>query len=238
MGRVVKVEKQVSRVCFSFWLYLPGCGFFYAKHWQIWVTLPKILKRISAWQKGQSVIKWNGMSLLGRWWHLRDSLTPPAPRVSLEYIIDAFVSYLVQRCSKISLHSEENVKWILGFPGKPNALCVFLQVQSIENKLDLLLNLYSHCLKKSSSNFTLSTLLDPDLTSDYHSPTDQRDLFPSANTLNISTSESGNLEWRGAELRLFLFCFLNTSTNPLQYFLWRPEQPGLNLFSQIYCISV
>ncbi|XP_019119814.1 potassium voltage-gated channel subfamily KQT member 4 isoform X1 [Larimichthys crocea] len=68
------------------------------------------------------------------------------------------------------------------------------QVQSIENKLDLLLNFYSQCLKKGSSNFTLSTLLDPDLTSDYHSPTDQRDLFTSANTLNISMSESGNLE--------------------------------------------
>uniref|UniRef100_A0A674MQ99 Potassium voltage-gated channel subfamily Q member 4 n=1 Tax=Takifugu rubripes TaxID=31033 RepID=A0A674MQ99_TAKRU len=68
------------------------------------------------------------------------------------------------------------------------------QVQSIENKLDLLLNLYSHCLKKGSSNYTLSTLLDPDLTSDYHSPTDQRDLFPSANTLNISTSESAQLQ--------------------------------------------
>lgn len=73
-------------------------------------------------------------------------------------------------------------------------VCVFDQVQSIENKLDLLLNFYSQCLKKGSSNFTLSTLLDPDLTSDYHSPTDQRDLFPSANTLNISMSESGNLE--------------------------------------------
>uniref|UniRef100_A0A8C5FZK4 Potassium voltage-gated channel subfamily Q member 4 n=1 Tax=Gouania willdenowi TaxID=441366 RepID=A0A8C5FZK4_GOUWI len=60
------------------------------------------------------------------------------------------------------------------------------QVQSIENKLDLLLNFYSQCLKKGSSHFTLSSLLDPDLTSDYHSPTDQRDLFPSANTLNIS----------------------------------------------------
>ncbi|XP_036949146.1 potassium voltage-gated channel subfamily KQT member 4 isoform X5 [Acanthopagrus latus] len=68
------------------------------------------------------------------------------------------------------------------------------QVQSIENKLDLLLSFYSQCLKKGSSNFTLSTLLDPDLTSDYQSPTDQRDLFPSANTLNISMSESGNLE--------------------------------------------
>ncbi|CAK6949483.1 potassium voltage-gated channel subfamily KQT member 4 isoform X2 [Scomber scombrus] len=68
------------------------------------------------------------------------------------------------------------------------------QVQSIENKLDLLLNFYSQCLKKGSSHFTLSSLLDPDLTSDYHSPTDQRDLFPSVNTLNISQSESGNLE--------------------------------------------
>uniref|UniRef100_A0A4W6D5Y5 Potassium voltage-gated channel subfamily Q member 4 n=1 Tax=Lates calcarifer TaxID=8187 RepID=A0A4W6D5Y5_LATCA len=68
------------------------------------------------------------------------------------------------------------------------------QVQSIENKLDLLLNFYSQCLKKGSSHLTLSSLLEPDLTSDYHSPTDQRDLFPSANTLNISQSESGNLE--------------------------------------------
>nr|XP_020462448.1 potassium voltage-gated channel subfamily KQT member 4 isoform X2 [Monopterus albus] len=68
------------------------------------------------------------------------------------------------------------------------------QVQSIENKLDLLLNLYSQCLKKGSSHFTLSSLLDPDLTSDYQSPTDHRDLFPSANTLNLSQSESGNLE--------------------------------------------
>ncbi|XP_058475697.1 potassium voltage-gated channel subfamily KQT member 4 isoform X2 [Solea solea] len=68
------------------------------------------------------------------------------------------------------------------------------QVQSIENKLDLLLNFYSQCLKKGSSQFTLSSLLDPDLTSDYHSPTDQRDLFPSANTLNISQSDTGNLD--------------------------------------------
>ncbi|XP_029920408.1 potassium voltage-gated channel subfamily KQT member 4 isoform X2 [Myripristis murdjan] len=68
------------------------------------------------------------------------------------------------------------------------------QVQSIENKLDLLLNFYSQCLKKGSSHFTLSSLLEPDLTSDYHSPTDHRELFPSANTLNISQSESGNLE--------------------------------------------
>ncbi|XP_021428263.1 potassium voltage-gated channel subfamily KQT member 4-like [Oncorhynchus mykiss] len=68
------------------------------------------------------------------------------------------------------------------------------QVQSIENKLDLLLNFYTQCLKKGSSNFTLSSLLEPDLTSDYHSPTDHRDLFPSANTLNISHSESSNME--------------------------------------------
>uniref|UniRef100_A0A3B3BU61 Potassium voltage-gated channel subfamily Q member 4 n=1 Tax=Oryzias melastigma TaxID=30732 RepID=A0A3B3BU61_ORYME len=68
------------------------------------------------------------------------------------------------------------------------------QVQSIEGKLDLLLSFYSQCIKKGSSHVTLSSLLDPDLTSDYHSPTDHRDLFPSANTLNFSRSESGNLE--------------------------------------------
>ncbi|XP_046690512.1 potassium voltage-gated channel subfamily KQT member 4 isoform X3 [Silurus meridionalis] len=68
------------------------------------------------------------------------------------------------------------------------------QVQSIENKLDLLLNFYSQCLKKGSSHFTLSSFLEPDLTSDYHSPTDQRELFTSANTLNISHSDSGNME--------------------------------------------
>ncbi|XP_061123762.1 potassium voltage-gated channel subfamily KQT member 4 isoform X5 [Syngnathus typhle] len=68
------------------------------------------------------------------------------------------------------------------------------QIQSIENKLDLLLNLYSTCLKKgSSSQLALSSLLlDAEMTSDYHSPTDQRDLFPSANTL--SQSDSAALE--------------------------------------------
>lgn len=162
-----------------------------------------------------------------------DSFTPP---VSLEYVIDAFISYLVCICSKISLQFEENLTWILSFPGKPDAVCVFVQVQSIENKLDLLLNLYSHCLKKGSSNFTLSTLLDPDLTSDYHSPTDQRDLFPSANTLNISTSESGNLEWWGAEQKDFLV--FSTSPNPLQYFVRQPEQPDLNVFFQNQFISI
>lgn len=95
---------------------------------------------------------------------------------------------------------------------------MFVQVQSIENKLDLLLSFYSQCLKKGSSNFTLSTLLDPDLTSDYHSPTDQRDLFPSANTLNISMSESGNLEWQRDE---WSWDCLNT--NPLQYVSLQPS---------------
>ncbi|MBN3307542.1 potassium voltage-gated channel subfamily KQT member 4 [Amia ocellicauda] len=66
------------------------------------------------------------------------------------------------------------------------------QVQSIENKLDLLLNFYTQCLKKGSP-FTLS-LLEPDLTSDYHSATDPHDLFPSATTLDISRSESTTLD--------------------------------------------
>uniref|UniRef100_A0A8C9T1R0 Potassium voltage-gated channel subfamily Q member 4 n=1 Tax=Scleropages formosus TaxID=113540 RepID=A0A8C9T1R0_SCLFO len=68
------------------------------------------------------------------------------------------------------------------------------QVQSIENKLDLLLNFYTQCLKKGSSHVTLSSLLEPDLTSDYHSPTDHQDLSPSTNTLNISHSESNNMD--------------------------------------------
>ncbi|XP_062343170.1 potassium voltage-gated channel subfamily KQT member 4 isoform X3 [Osmerus eperlanus] len=68
------------------------------------------------------------------------------------------------------------------------------QVQSIENKIDLLLNFYSQCLKKGSSHFTISSLLEPDITSDYHSPTEQRELFPSVTTLNISHSGSSTLE--------------------------------------------
>uniref|UniRef100_W5LZI4 Potassium voltage-gated channel subfamily Q member 4 n=1 Tax=Lepisosteus oculatus TaxID=7918 RepID=W5LZI4_LEPOC len=71
------------------------------------------------------------------------------------------------------------------------------QVQSIEHKLDLLLNFYTQCLKKGSALSLATmplTLLEPDLTSDYHSPTDQQELFPSANTLNISRSESSTLD--------------------------------------------
>ncbi|MBN3311590.1 KCNQ4 protein, partial [Atractosteus spatula] len=71
------------------------------------------------------------------------------------------------------------------------------QVQSIEHKLDLLLNFYTQCLKKGSALSLATmplTLLEPDLTSDYHSPTDHQELFPSANTLNISRSESSTLD--------------------------------------------
>ncbi|PIO39041.1 hypothetical protein AB205_0048980, partial [Aquarana catesbeiana] len=73
------------------------------------------------------------------------------------------------------------------------------QVQSIEEKLDILLGFYSQCLKKGPvSSFTLSSmqmpLIDQDMTSDYHSPVDQGDISVSAQTLNISRSESNNME--------------------------------------------
>ncbi|XP_030073322.1 potassium voltage-gated channel subfamily KQT member 4 isoform X1 [Microcaecilia unicolor] len=73
------------------------------------------------------------------------------------------------------------------------------QVQSIEHKLDLLLGIYSQCLRKGSvSSFTLATLqmplIDQDITSDYHSPVDQGDISMSAQTLNISRSASANID--------------------------------------------
>nr|XP_033812749.1 potassium voltage-gated channel subfamily KQT member 4 isoform X3 [Geotrypetes seraphini] len=73
------------------------------------------------------------------------------------------------------------------------------QVQSIEHKLDLLLGIYSQCLRKGSvSSFTLATLqmplIDHDITSDYHSPVDQGDISMSAQTLNISRSASANID--------------------------------------------
>ncbi|XP_077338069.1 potassium voltage-gated channel subfamily KQT member 4 isoform X3 [Lithobates pipiens] len=73
------------------------------------------------------------------------------------------------------------------------------QVQSIEEKLDILLGFYSQCLKKGPvSSFTLSSmqmpLIDQDMTSDYHSPVDQGDISVSAQTLNISRSDSNNME--------------------------------------------
>ncbi|XP_014741115.1 PREDICTED: potassium voltage-gated channel subfamily KQT member 4 isoform X2 [Sturnus vulgaris] len=73
------------------------------------------------------------------------------------------------------------------------------QVQSIEHKLDLLLGLYSQCLRKGSTNsFSLAAvrvpLGEPDITSDYHSPVDHEDISVSAQTLNISRSASANMD--------------------------------------------
>ncbi|XP_060114195.1 potassium voltage-gated channel subfamily KQT member 4 isoform X4 [Heteronotia binoei] len=73
------------------------------------------------------------------------------------------------------------------------------QVQSIEHKLDLLLGVYSQCLRKGSMNsFSLASMPipagDPDITSDYHSPADHEDISVSAQTLNISRSASANMD--------------------------------------------
>ncbi|XP_059585576.1 potassium voltage-gated channel subfamily KQT member 4 isoform X2 [Alligator mississippiensis] len=73
------------------------------------------------------------------------------------------------------------------------------QVQSIEHKLDLLLGVYTQCLRKGSTNsFSLTAMpipaLDPDITSDYHSPVDHEDISMSAQTLNISRSASTNMD--------------------------------------------
>ncbi|NXT27263.1 KCNQ4 protein, partial [Syrrhaptes paradoxus] len=73
------------------------------------------------------------------------------------------------------------------------------QVQSIEHKLDLLLGLYSQCLRKGSSNsFSLAAVQvprgEPDITSDYHSPVDHEDISVSAQTLSISRSASANMD--------------------------------------------
>uniref|UniRef100_A0A8C3KES1 Potassium channel voltage dependent KCNQ C-terminal domain-containing protein n=1 Tax=Calidris pygmaea TaxID=425635 RepID=A0A8C3KES1_9CHAR len=73
------------------------------------------------------------------------------------------------------------------------------QVQSIEQKLDLLLGIYSQCLRKGSVNsFSLAAVQvppgEPDITSDYHSPVDHEDISVSAQTLNISRSASTNMD--------------------------------------------
>uniref|UniRef100_A0A803W5U7 Potassium channel voltage dependent KCNQ C-terminal domain-containing protein n=1 Tax=Ficedula albicollis TaxID=59894 RepID=A0A803W5U7_FICAL len=73
------------------------------------------------------------------------------------------------------------------------------QVQSIEHKLDLLLGLYSQCLRKGSTNsFSLAALRpppgEPDITSDYHSPAEHEDISASAQTLSISRSASANMD--------------------------------------------
>lgn len=77
--------------------------------------------------------------------------------------------------------------------------CRPCQVQSIEHKLDLLLGLYSQCLRKGSSNsFSLAAVrappAEPDITSDYHSPVDNEDISGSAHTLSISRSASANMD--------------------------------------------
>ncbi|NXE29136.1 KCNQ4 protein, partial [Ardeotis kori] len=73
------------------------------------------------------------------------------------------------------------------------------QVQSIEHKLDLLLGLYSQCLRKGSANsFSLAAVqlprCEPDITSDYHSPVDHEDISVSAQTLTLSRSASANMD--------------------------------------------
>ncbi|XP_024998831.1 potassium voltage-gated channel subfamily KQT member 4 isoform X9 [Gallus gallus] len=72
------------------------------------------------------------------------------------------------------------------------------QVQSIEHKLDLLLGLYSQCLRKGSANsFSLAAVplpREPDITSDYHSPVEHEDVSASAQTLSISRSGSANMD--------------------------------------------
>ncbi|XP_052019839.1 potassium voltage-gated channel subfamily KQT member 4-like [Apodemus sylvaticus] len=71
------------------------------------------------------------------------------------------------------------------------------QVQSIEQKLDLLLGFYSRCLR-SGTSASLGTvqvpLFDLDITSDYHSPVDHEDISVSAQTLSISRSVSTNMD--------------------------------------------
>uniref|UniRef100_A0A8C5LTP1 Potassium voltage-gated channel subfamily Q member 4 n=1 Tax=Leptobrachium leishanense TaxID=445787 RepID=A0A8C5LTP1_9ANUR len=72
------------------------------------------------------------------------------------------------------------------------------QVQSIEEKLDVLLGFYSQFLRKGpTSSFTLTSLhmplIDQDLTSDYQSPVDQEGISVSAQTLNTSCSASSNV---------------------------------------------
>ncbi|XP_013924751.1 PREDICTED: potassium voltage-gated channel subfamily KQT member 4 [Thamnophis sirtalis] len=73
------------------------------------------------------------------------------------------------------------------------------QVESIEHKLDLLLGVYSQCLRKGSINSISLTAIpvrsgEPDITSDYHSPVDHEDISVSAQTLNISRSASTNID--------------------------------------------
>lgn len=77
--------------------------------------------------------------------------------------------------------------------------CGPLQVQSIEHKLDLLLGLYSRCLRKASaSSLVLAAVRappgEPDITSDYQSPVEHEDISASAQSLSISRSASANMD--------------------------------------------
>ncbi|XP_054249460.1 potassium voltage-gated channel subfamily KQT member 5 isoform X2 [Indicator indicator] len=81
------------------------------------------------------------------------------------------------------------------------------QVQSIESKLDCLLDIYQQVLRKgSASALTLASLqmpaFDCEQTSDYQSPSDSKDLAHSAQTSGcVSRSASANLP-RGLQLIL------------------------------------
>lgn len=73
------------------------------------------------------------------------------------------------------------------------------QVQSIEQKLDVLLGLYSQCLRRGCANsFSLGAVRvppgEPDSTSDYHSPVEHEDISASAQTLSSSRSASANMD--------------------------------------------
>nr|XP_041576771.1 potassium voltage-gated channel subfamily KQT member 4 [Taeniopygia guttata] len=73
------------------------------------------------------------------------------------------------------------------------------QVQSIEHKLDLLLGLYSRCLRKGSANSLVLAAVrvppgEPDVTSDYQSPVEHEDISTSAQSLSISRSASTNMD--------------------------------------------
>jgi len=109
----------------------------------------------------------------------------------------------VRRSRSLSLwHGQDGGAETPGSPpcGEGHAQpCPPVQVQSIEQKLDLLLGLYSQCLRKGSTNaFSLAAVqvppCEPDITSDYHSPVDHEDISVSAQTLNISRSASANMD--------------------------------------------
>uniref|UniRef100_A0A8D0HT19 Potassium voltage-gated channel subfamily Q member 5 n=1 Tax=Sphenodon punctatus TaxID=8508 RepID=A0A8D0HT19_SPHPU len=96
------------------------------------------------------------------------------------------------------------------------------QVQSIESKLDCLLDIYQQVLRKgSASAFTLASFQLPrfecDQTSDYQSPVDSKDLSSSAQTSGcVSRSASANMP-RGLQLIL-----TPNEFNPQAYYAFSP----------------